>query len=85
MLPCPSGRSERKLGPCSAGVAGAVVGPVREDQDHGLIQRAAPRVVLAVRVALGAAVVLAFAAQVAEGDRVAAGLGEEVIVMRKAA
>jgi len=72
------GAGEGLLGAGSSGVAGSGVGPGLEDQDDGLVQRAAPRVVFAVRVAELAAVFAAGGAELAEGDRVGAGFGEAV-------
>src|SRR5207248_7494100 len=59
-------------------VAGAGALPGLEDQDHGVVQRAAPRVAFAVGVMLRAAVLAAGRAELAEGEAVAAGLGQEV-------
>ena len=61
-----------------AGVAGAGVGPALEDQDDGVVERAAPGVLLAVGVAQVAAVFAACGAELAEGDRVGAGFGQAV-------
>ena len=72
------GGGERELGVGGGGVAGSGVGPGAEDQDDGLVQRAAPGVAFAAGVAFGAAVVGAGGAELAEGDRVAAGFGQEV-------
>ena len=75
----PIGRGERERGSVALGrVAGSGVGPGVEDQDDGVIEWAAPGVVFAAGVAVGAAVVLAVAAQASEGGGVAAGFGEEV-------
>src|SRR5690242_12781775 len=61
------------------GVADAFVGPDDgQDQDDGLVQGATPGVAVGVRGTGGAAVVGAGGAQLAEGDGVAAGFGEEV-------
>src|ERR1035438_8180703 len=72
------GRGEGERGAGPGGVAGAVVGPGGEDQDDALLEGAAPGVAFAVGVALGAAVLGAGGAELAEGDGVAAGFGEEV-------
>src|SRR5262245_32432644 len=76
---CHVGRRQRQR---SAGaqrrVAGTGVGPVVQDQDDGVVEGAAPGVEFACGVALGAAVVLAVAAEAAEGGGVGAGFGEEV-------
>src|SRR5215472_14959844 len=71
-------RGEREFSGGSSGVAGSGVGPGVQDQDDGLVEEAAPRVEFACRVALSAAVVLAVAAQTAEGGGVAAGFGKKV-------
>ena len=49
-----------------------------EDQDDGFIKRAVPGVTVGVRGPGGAAVVGACGAELAEGDGVAAGFGQEV-------
>ena len=72
------GRGERQLGGGGEDVAGAVVGPGAQDQDGPLIERPSPGVAFAGGVALALAVLKAGAAQLAEGDRVAARLGEKV-------
>jgi len=73
-----SSRGEGRLGACGGGVPGAVVGPGLEDQDHGVVQRASPRVTFTVGAALALAVLGTGAAQVTEGRRVTARLGQEV-------
>ncbi len=73
-----AGRGEGELPAGGDGVAGSGVGPGVQDQDHGVVEGAAPGVALALGVVLGAAVALAVAAQLAEGGGVAAGFGEEV-------
>ena len=75
MLTRTSSRGEREFSVSGSGVAGSGVGPGREDQDGGFVQRAAPRVAFAAGVALLAAVVGASFAELAEGDGVAAGTG----------
>src|SRR5215472_6413321 len=77
MLAGTGGGGERELG-AGSGAAAACVGPGLEDQDHGLIERAAPRVAFAAWVPLGFAVFGAVAAQAAEGGGVAARFGQEV-------
>ena len=72
------GGGECQLAFGGGGVAGAGVVPGSDEQDRAFVEVAAPGVFLAVRVALGAAVGDAGLAQLAEGDRVAAGFGEEV-------
>src|SRR5215471_3242419 len=69
---------EGKFGTEGGGVAGAVVGPVLDDEHDSVVDRAAPRVAQAIGVVLLFAVFGAGAAELAEGDGVAAGLGEEV-------
>src|SRR6516164_2186861 len=59
-----SSRGEGRLGACGGGVPGAVVGPGLEDQDHGVVQRASPRVTFTVGAALALAVLGTGAAQV---------------------
>src|SRR6266568_3592135 len=59
-------------------VAGSGVAPGRQDQDDGVVEGSAPGVALAVRVTLAAAMFGASGAELAEGDGIAAGLGEEV-------
>src|SRR5262245_6756502 len=71
-------RGESELNVRSRAVAGSGVSPGADDQDDGLVQWAAPWVAFATGVAFGAAVVGAGAAELAEGDRVAVGFGEEV-------
>src|SRR6266498_5757500 len=66
------------LGAGGDGVAGAVIGPGLEDQDHGFVEGAGPGVALTLRVTLLLAVLGAGAAELAEGDRIAAGFGQEV-------
>ena len=75
---CASGGGEREMGGGGCGVAGSGVGPGGEDQDDGVVEGSAPGVALAAGVAFSAAVLGAGAAELAEGDRVAAGFGEEV-------
>src|SRR5262249_53923880 len=76
---CHVGRRQRKLSAGRAGrVAGPGVAPVGEHQDHVLVEGAAPGVEFAVRPALALAVLGAGAAELAEGDRVAPGFGQEV-------
>src|SRR5437660_796651 len=58
--------------------------PVTDQQHRGFVYLAAPGVEFAVWVALGAAVVLACGAELAEGDGEAAGLGEEVATVAEA-
>src|ERR1043166_6669914 len=73
------GGGEREFGVSGEGGADAVVGPDGgQDQDDGLVQGSAPGVAVSVRGAQGAAVVRAGGAELAEGDGVAAGFGEEV-------
>src|SRR5215831_11003287 len=72
------GGGQGEFGSRCGGVAGAVVGPAFDDEHDGVIDRAAPRVVFAVGVVLTYAVFGAGAAELAEGDGVAAGFGEEV-------
>ena len=79
------GCGESEVGFGLGGVVGAGALPGADDQDDGVVERAAPGVGFAVGVTLGAAVVAAGGAELAEGDGVAAALGEEVAVMRKAA
>ena len=79
MLAGAGGSGEREFGVGGEGAAGAFVGPDDgQDQDDGLVQGAAPGVAVGVRGASGAAVVGAGLAELAEGDGVAAGFGEEV-------
>src|SRR5262245_14530352 len=77
-----AGASGGRCGQLSAGrgcvVAGSGVGPGGQDQDDGVIEWPAPGVAFAAWVALGAAVAGAGGAKLAEGDRVAAGFGQEV-------
>jgi hypothetical protein len=70
------GHGEVGFGHGSLSGAGAGLGA--EDEDHGVIERTALRIAFAVWVMLGTAVLDTFAAELAEGDRVTAGLGEEV-------
>src|SRR5579875_3036666 len=77
VLSCASSRGERELW-SGGGVAGSGVGPGLDDQDDGLVQGAAPGVAFAAGVVLLAPVVGAGLAELAEGDRVAAGFGQEV-------
>jgi hypothetical protein len=72
------GASEGLLGIAGIGVATADAGPVLDDQDDGVVERAAPGVVLAVGVAQASAVFAAFGAELAEGYRVGAGFGQAV-------
>jgi myo-inositol-1(or 4)-monophosphatase len=72
------GGSEGEFGSREGGVSGACVRPVLENQHGGLIDRAAPRVAFAAWMALAFAVLGAGAAELPEGDGVAAGFGEEV-------
>src|SRR5262249_58245417 len=65
---------ECELGAGGDGVAGSGVGPGVQDQDDGVVEGASPGVAFAEGVPLGAAVVLAVAAQTAEGGGVAAGV-----------
>ena len=78
MLPSSGGTGEGQFGPSGSGVTAPVVGPCGQDQDRGFLERATPGVVFAMRVALLAAVFSTGAAELAEGDRVAAGFGKEV-------
>src|SRR5215469_10045103 len=77
-----AGAGGGRCGQLSAGrgcvVTGSGVGPGGQDQDDGLIEWPSPGVAFAVWVALGAAVAGACGAELAEGDRVAAGFGQEV-------
>ncbi len=77
MLAGTRGGGEGELGG-GGDMAAALVGPVLEDEHHGVIEGAAPRVAFAEGVPLGFAVFGAVAAQAAEGGGVAAGLGEKV-------
>lgn len=61
-----------------SGVAGPGIVPVADEQHRGFIDLTAPGVKLAIGMALGAAVVSACGAELAEGDGEAAGFGEEV-------
>src|SRR5712691_5773875 len=70
------GEGELVLG--GGGVAGSGVLPGGHDQDGVLAEVAAPGIFLAVGVAFASPVVGAGLAQLREGDRVAAGFGEEV-------
>ena len=77
------GRGRRRQRPVRRrrgdGAADAFVGPDDgQDQDDGLVQGAAPGVAVGVRGPGGAAVVGAGGAELAEGDGVAAGFGQEV-------
>src|SRR6266542_2691574 len=72
------GGGDGLLGSGGDGVAGAVIGPGLEDQDHGFVEGAGPGVALTLRVTLLLAVLGAGAAELAEGDRIAAGFGQEV-------
>src|SRR5262245_57378306 len=78
VLACAGGGGEREMGGGGGGVAGSGVGPGGDDQDDGFVEGAAPGVAFAAGVAFGAAVLGAGAAELAEGDGVAAGFGEEV-------
>ena len=69
---------EGEFGVGSGGVSGAGVCPGVQDQDDGVVEGPAPGVALAVGMVLAAAVLGAGRSKLAEGDRVAAGLGEEV-------
>src|SRR5262245_13117865 len=73
-----SGRCGRLSAGGCQGVTGTGVGPGLEDHDDGLVEGTTPGVAFTVRMTLGAAVVGASFAELAEGDRVAAGFGQEV-------
>jgi len=72
------GSSGQLSAECCRGVAGSGVGPGLQDEDLGVIERSAPRVAVALGMPLLAAVVGAGFAELAEGDGVAAGFGQEV-------
>src|SRR5215469_18315693 len=72
------GGGEGEFGGGGGGVTGAVVGPGFDDEHDGVVDRAAPGITFAVRVMLASTVFGAGAAELAEGDGVAAGFGEEV-------
>src|SRR5215472_16566888 len=79
VLACAGGGGERELDVSGvAGVAGSGVGPGADDQGDGFVDGQSPGVPFAAGVAFGATVVGAGAAELAEGDRVAAGFGQEV-------
>lgn len=73
---CSGGEGE--FGTSGRAITSPVISPGGKDQHGRFIERPSPRVVLAVGVALLAAVLGAGTAQLAEGNRVAAGFGEEV-------
>src|SRR5262249_53644937 len=73
---CGGGEGEFSGG--GGGVPGAVVSPAFDNEDRSLIERTAPRVAFAAGMMLAPAMFGAGAAQLAEGDGVAAGFGEEV-------
>jgi hypothetical protein len=62
------GAGKSQLGPSGGGVATPVVGPGGQDQDGGLIERTAPRITFAMRVAVLAAVLGAGAAAGLAGE-----------------
>src|SRR5438105_11851732 len=72
------GGGHGQIGLSIGAVADAGNRPGGEDQDHGVIQGPTPRVGLAVRVVLRAAVLGTGLAELAESNRVTAGLGQEV-------
>ena len=76
---------EGEFGGGCGGVAGALVAPVGQNQDDSVIEGPSPGVAFPVWVASGLRCSVRAAAELAEGGGVAAGFGEEVAVMRKAA
>src|SRR5215472_1961776 len=78
VLTRPRSGCERELSAEGGRVSGSGVGPGLDDQDDGSVEGAAPGVAFAAGVAFGAAVVGAGLAELAEGDRVPLGFGQEV-------
>src|SRR5215475_10728640 len=82
-FPGSRGRGEGKRAFGGVGVSGSGVLPGADGQDNAVIKATAPGVEFAAGIPLGAAVVDAGPAQPGEGDRIAAGLGQEVAPVAK--
>jgi hypothetical protein len=78
-----SSSSERYRITGDAGVTSPGRGPGLIDQDDGFVDGPSPGVAFAAGVAFGAPVVGAGLAELAEGDGVAAGFGQEVAAVAK--